>query len=254
MHNKFFSFVREIFHVPHGDTPNTFFLNDGRLENEAIDYSRLFRSVEHGIIKWSHYPDIYEELFRKFRKRKNLRVLEIGVQFGGSLELLHRYFDKSALIFGVDIDPRCSQLNEAGFNVRIGSQTDERFLSSVVREMGGVDIIIDDGSHNSKHQKISFERLFPLLNEGGIYVVEDLEHSYFRAQRGYSFLPFTFMNYAKRSTEELNKHFRSYRKFGKLKGIQDQLWSITFYSSVIVFEKRSRHFPKIIRSGLHDWQ
>ena len=90
-------------------------------------------------------------------------------------------------------------------------------------------------------------------NEGGLYVVDDIEHSYFRSQKGLPFLPTTFMNYAKRSTEELNKHFRTYPKFGKLSGLNDSLWSIRFYSSVIVFEKRTRSFPKIIRRGEHEF-
>ena len=253
MSSHLLSAVRRLFKIPHGDTPNKFFLNDGKLEDELLEYSKIFRSVNHGVIKWAHYPSIYESLFMHLRNKENLRLLEIGVQFGGSLELLREYFHSSSIIFGIDIDPRCNILNEEGFNVRIGSQSDERFLSSVVKEMGGLDIVIDDGSHNSRHQKISFERLFPLLNEGGLYVVEDVEHSYFRNQSGFPFLPSTFMNRAKRSTEELNKHFRTYNKWGQLKGIQDNLWSITFYSSVIVFEKRQRKFPKVLRQGKHAW-
>ncbi len=44
--------------------------------------------------------------------------------------------------------------------------------------MGGVDIVLDDGSHVGSHQRTSFETLFPLLNEGGIYLIEDLHTSY----------------------------------------------------------------------------
>jgi len=39
---------------------------------------------------------------------------------------------------------------------------------------GGLDVIIDDGSHASHHQQISLGVLFSLLNPGGIYIIEDL--------------------------------------------------------------------------------
>jgi hypothetical protein len=48
--------------------------------------------------------------------------------------------------------------------------------------MGGLDIVIDDGSHIASHQRKSFETLFPLLDPEGIYIVEDLPTAYFRGQ------------------------------------------------------------------------
>ena len=35
------------------------------------------------------------------------------------------------------------------------------------------DIILDDGSHSNKDVINSFELLFPLLNDNGLYIVED---------------------------------------------------------------------------------
>ncbi len=68
---------------------------------------------------------------------------------------------------------------DAPNQVRIGSQDDPAFLRSVIDEMGSPDIILDDGSHVSDHQKISFETLWPLLKVGGLYVIEDLHTAYF---------------------------------------------------------------------------
>ena len=47
--------------------------------------------------------------------------------------------------------------------VRIGSQADPAFLNSVVAEMGGIDVLIDDGGHMASHQRASFDFLFPRL-------------------------------------------------------------------------------------------
>ena len=138
----------------------------------------LFERTDRPVFKWSHYLDAYEAEFGAFRGRP-VRVLEIGVYKGGSLQVWRDYFGPDARIFGIDIDPTCAEIdNDEGISVRIGSQDDPEFLARVIDEMGGVDIILDDGSHVARHQRTSFETLFPLLSEGGVYAVEDLHTSY----------------------------------------------------------------------------
>ena len=46
--------------------------------------------------------------------------------------------------------------------------------------MGGIDIVLDDGSHNMKDIIVSLESLFPMLNDGGVYMIEDLHTAYWR--------------------------------------------------------------------------
>lgn len=41
-----------------------------------------------------------------------------------------------------------------------------------------IDVVIDDGSHHPYHQLRTFLFLFPYLPPGGIYVIEDVETSY----------------------------------------------------------------------------
>lgn len=89
-----------------------------------------------------------------------LRILEIGVWKGGSLQLWRKFFGESAIIYGIDIDETCLQLPDPGGIVRIGSQTDEEVLVKVVQEMGGVAIVIDDGSHRCGDVIESFHTLF----------------------------------------------------------------------------------------------
>ena len=36
------------------------------------------------------------------------------------------------------------------------------------------DVIIDDGSHKLHHQTEAFKLLFPRLNPGGVYIIEDI--------------------------------------------------------------------------------
>jgi len=109
--------------------------------------------------------------------------LEIGVggyqdprAGGNSLRMWKSYFPKGK-IFGIDIYDKAYH-NEKRIKTFKGSQIDDVFLKNVVAEIGGIDIIIDDGSHYSDHVINSFRILFPLLNSGGIYVIEDLQTSY----------------------------------------------------------------------------
>src|ERR1035441_4302581 len=142
--------------------------------------SRLFFSHEgRPVGKWVHYLPIYDRHFSVFRGTP-VKLLEIGVLDGGSLQLWRKFFGADATIFGIDIDQRTKAFDDSDGRVRIGSQADTKFLRSVIDEMGGIDIVIDDGSHVASHQRTSFKFLYPLLNVGGVYLVEDLHTSYWR--------------------------------------------------------------------------
>ena len=137
--------------------------------------------------KWWHYFSIYfEELDTWVRNNsgKPIHLLEIGVQRGGSLALWRSFLGEKAVIFGVDNDPACAGRDSPHGTVRIGSQDDVHFLRAVVAEMGGIDFVIDDGSHVSRDVITSLKTLFPLLNVGGTYIVEDLHTSYWPSWGG----------------------------------------------------------------------
>lgn len=129
------------------------------------------------INKWTHYLELYDTYFARFRNRP-IKMLEIGVFEGGSLELWRKYLGHNAQIYGIDIDPTCASKVDPPNQVRIGSQDDPTFLTSVVAEMGGVDLILDDGSHRGHHIITSFRTLFPLLSDGGLYAIEDMHDDF----------------------------------------------------------------------------
>ena len=57
--------------------------------------------------------------------------------------------------------------------------SDEDELNEIVKEIGdSPDIIIDDASHAHSHQIMALIKLFPLLKDGGIYILEDLGTSF----------------------------------------------------------------------------
>ncbi len=196
------------------------------------------------IYKWVHSLDIYDDWCARFVET-DVRLLEIGVFQGGSLELWRSHFGQRATIFGIDIDPACAARCDAPNQVRIGSQSDPAFLRATVAEMGGVDLVIDDGSHIGRDQRASFAALWPLLNDGGLYVIEDLLTSY---------LPGPYAGgYGRRGTGiDLVKALadavqQPFHLRGGLGG--NGLWSLHLYPNMAVIEKRAARPLAHIKTG-----
>ncbi len=108
-------------------------------------------------------------------------VLELGVHFGGSLELWRDYFP-AARVAGIDADlSRLSCSDRTRIEALEGSQTDTSFLGRVARQIApdGFALIIDDASHIATDAETSFWFLFDHhLKPGGIYVIEDWGSGY----------------------------------------------------------------------------
>jgi hypothetical protein len=198
------------------------------------------------IHKWVHYLDIYDHHFAAYRNRP-VKMLEIGVSEGGSLELWRKYFGTDAIIYGVDINPECANRVTPPNQVRIGSQADPQFLRSVVEEMGTPDIILDDGSHVARHQHISFDTLFPLLREEGLYVMEDLHTSYFPGiyEGGYRRRN-TAIEYAKSMIDDMHIW---YHKKSVRTPTQHLISAVHLYDSMVVIEKRTINRPAHVHVG-----
>jgi cephalosporin hydroxylase len=173
----------------HGDLLELFSNNRGKL-----------------IHKWHHYIPLYDKYFSRFRGQP-IRFLEIGVSEGGSLEMWRKYFGSAAVIYGIDIDPNCKKLEGDSFQVRIGSQDEPSFLSSVIHEMGGVDVVLDDGSHKMAHIISSLKFLYPKLSEGGLYFIEDLHAAYWPAFGGGYGSRSNFFNFLRELIDDMHQWY-----------------------------------------------
>jgi hypothetical protein len=126
------------------------------------------------------YVEIYHELFKNNRNSiKNF--LEIGVREGWSHKMWYDYLP-NANIYGIDnfadnvyknINFKKEELENDRIKIFIGDQSDETFLDWNFKDII-FDVIIDDGSHCSWHQQLSFKYLFPRIKVGGYYIIEDL--------------------------------------------------------------------------------
>ena len=95
---------------------------------KTSDLEEYFRNNNSRLIdKWVHYFDIYDRHFKRYRN-KEINILEIGVSQGGSLLMWKDYFGDRANIYGIDINPKCKDLEEENIKIFIGSQSDRNFL------------------------------------------------------------------------------------------------------------------------------
>lgn len=155
--------------------------------------------------KWSLYLSEYDRLFSDYRDRP-VRLLEIGVQNGGSLELWSAYFPNALHIVGCDINPECVRLRYADqrISVVVGDANTDGVEARIAAACPGFDLILDDGSHRSDDIVRSFVRYFPRLVDGGLFVVEDLHCSYWGAFKGGLYDPASSMAFFKGLIDVIN--------------------------------------------------
>jgi hypothetical protein len=207
----------------------------------------------HGLVshKWIHYFFIYDRILRRFlEKKKPVRLLEIGVQNGGSLEIWKKYLPQGSEIHGVDIDEKCLNIPfSEGISFHLGNATDKDFFEKTFGDFQ-FDIIIDDGSHISKDVIQTFEYLFPKLQDGAVYIVEDVHCSYWKAFGGGLRNKKSSIEYFKRLIDSsINRDYIETGFFGKIKKrigkpkskcnleIVQAISQISFFDSICAIDK-----------------
>ncbi len=133
------------------------------------------------------YLEFYDKHFSHLR-HKDIKILEIGILGGKSIQTLREYFTK-ATIHGVDIVPdfigNAKRLQLENVQINFLDQSDKIQLEDYFEKHGPFDIVIDDGSHVISHQKLTLKIGLDNLPKDGIYVLEDLHTSLPSQGRGY---------------------------------------------------------------------
>lgn len=201
--------------------------------------------------KWVHYFPIYERHLARYRGTP-VRVLEIGVYRGGGLELLRHYLGPEAQLVGIDIDEVAREAVAGRHPVEIGDQEDAGFLRGVAETHGPFDVIIDDGGHTMRQQIASVEALFPMLNEGGTYIVEDSHTSYWPEYADPDPDGPTFIGWLKDRIDDLHAFHHSQSE-QLLTPWQTALSGIHVYDSVAVLDREPRWAPFSELSGSSEY-
>jgi hypothetical protein len=217
-----------------------------------FDYYKEHRSKVSD--KWSSYLTLYENIFSE-RKNSSVSYFEIGVQNGGSLEIMSEYFPKAQVLVGCDINDKCAELayDDKRIHLIVGDVNSDYVKQEILKISENFDIIVDDGSHTSADIVKSFANYFSHINWGGVYIVEDLHCSYWSEFDGGLFHPYSSIAFFKRLVDILN-----YEHWGIVKNrnhviqgffkefsieISDedlaQIHSIEFFNSVCIIRKKT---------------
>jgi hypothetical protein len=147
--------------------------------------ARLFGGDKRGALH--NYTAVYP-IHLQDRRRSVRRVLEIGIGGGSdpalggsSLRMWQAYFP-DARIVGLDLFPK--DVTGPRITTLVCDQSDPAALRAVWDAHGPFDVVIDDGSHEGPHVDITFRTLFPLLEDGALYVIEDTHTSYLEMYDG----------------------------------------------------------------------
>ncbi len=158
-------------------------------------------ALQHGTDKASYghnYVAIYDPLFTPFRDEA-INFLEIGIRFCKSLKMWRDWFP-NATIYGVDIRQKWvnKYQSEERMVLECVDQSDAQQLTEYAKK-GPWKVIVDDGSHHSQDQILTFGILWDQVEPGGYYIIEDVHTSYYHNQRGA-----TFVNRMLRLTKEVS--------------------------------------------------
>ncbi|OCP37485.1 class I SAM-dependent methyltransferase [Ensifer sp. LC163] len=119
---------------------------------------------------------LYDKRLSHLRDEK-FNFFEVGVFKGGSIRTWREYFSKATIV-GIDYDAECEKYANERINIRIADQSDIHAAFDIVQEFGKPLVFLDDGSHRWDHQITTLQIFWPLLERGGIYIIEDLDTSF----------------------------------------------------------------------------
>lgn len=198
-------------------------------ENSQIIKS-FFNSPYYSI-KMDSYFHVYESYLSKYRNLE-ITILEIGVLDGGSLFMWRDFFGSKARIIGIDVNPRAKLLEKFGFEIYVGNQSDKNFWRKFLAQVKNIDIVIDDGGHTYLGQITAFVELMPIINNGGVYLVEDTHTSY---MSGFGYRKYSFIEYSKKIAEKLTYRCSLLQDKYNPNSIENSIYSVSFFDSIVIF-------------------
>jgi len=158
-------------------------------EAQFRDAARSFHPITDKV-KTHSYQIMYGQFLLPFYLNKpNMKMLEIGLgcnmRYGpGASATLWKNLFPSAELWEAEYDGECVEKSLAGgmlegIHPLVGDQGDVDVLDKWINESDGAnfDVVIDDGGHKQCQIWTSFLKLWPHMQSGGIYFIEDLQVS-----------------------------------------------------------------------------
>jgi hypothetical protein len=195
----------------------------------------------------------YNRFYEKYIDVNITKMLEIGIDNGCSLQLWLNYLPK-CYIYGMDIG---KEYSGDRYKIIKGDQSNINHLNYLINEIGNneLDLIIDDGSHIPEHQILTFNTFFDkLLKNGGIYIIEDIETSYwikgglygYKTKYGHNH-KLNLINVFQNVLHLINREFINTNNINNIISefipmhIIDSISTITFGQNCIIIQKKNNN-------------
>jgi len=213
--------------------------------NSNLKLFQIYKNLKRESLKCDSYFQVYEEMFNQYVGKK-ITFVEVGVLQGGSLFMWREYFGKDARIIGVDLHHNAKELEKHGFEIYIGSQSDENFWKNFYTKVGKIDILLDDGGHVNDQQIITLSESINNVNDGGIIMTEDVHTSYFKKFGNPS--KYSYINYSKFLIDIVNSRFPETEI--KKNNFSSKIYSVSFFESIVAIKINSKKSiePNILRN------
>ncbi|MBD1156706.1 hypothetical protein IDH10_00870 [Pelagibacterales bacterium SAG-MED20] len=149
------------------------YFNSDKGENFTNQYTQPSKKNSN-IITAHGYSKFYNEIFFNI-KNEEINIMEIGSFYGNASAALFFYF-KKANIYGADINPDMFKYRSKRIKtLYVDSSSNQSIKKKIVDLNISFKIIIEDASHMLKDQIISLFLLFPTVESGGYFIVEELD-------------------------------------------------------------------------------
>lgn len=207
------------------------------LENNIFyQYGKL-----HNTDKVTHhkYHNIYPRYIEQYYDTDG-GILEVGLAGQCSLRTwLDVFPNMHVYVFEKD----CTDSSTDRYSIIQCDQSSAESLQKAVKKCKHpIYFINDDGSHHPEHQLLTFNALFPTLEVGGVYIIEDIETSYWTRGQNYGYdFPFgighpdSIVEVFKKVADSVNYEFSRFDD-STVQHVHE-IQSITFAKNCIVIVK-----------------
>jgi len=140
---------------------------------------------------WGYISLFYKDFFEPI-KNSNIKLVEIGTMYGGSLYLWEKYFTNAEIV-GIELNPHhhftipiegveYGQFSDTSFDEYLKTSNikfykndayDINFINSTFED-NSIDILLDDGPHTRYFQKIVTDLYYKKIKKGGYIIIEDV--------------------------------------------------------------------------------
>lgn len=208
--------------------------------NLMLQYGQLYNTDK---VTHHEYHKYYEPVLKPFYNSHG-SILEIGLGTGVSLPMWKNLF-KYAHIYGVDKE--YENRGDDRYTIYKADQSNATDLNNLKKSLTDKNVffINDDGSHIPEHQLLTFNTLFPIVAEGGFYIIEDVETSYwtkgecygYKTSYGYKH-PNSMIEIFKEVADIINREFIADKTRLSNKILHyDYIESVTFARNCIIVKK-----------------